>query len=95
VSVPAPAPAGVCAHTYGREHLEEDDRAVEKVVNDAVQGRLRTKKRNNGLGFEEESDSDDDEDRARRIRSKKRKIEGDSLDALRASSTAGLFWTSG
>ena len=42
------------------------------------------KRRDRGVGFEDDSDEDDDDD-ARRIRQriyKKRKIEGDSLEAL-------------
>jgi mediator of replication checkpoint protein 1 len=58
---------------------------VEKIVNDAVQGRMRMKKRDRGLGFEDdESESDDDNSHVRRPKlPKKRRILGDTLDAYR------------
>ena len=68
-----------------REHAQEDDAELEKLHKNAIAGKLRHKRRDRGLGFED-SDSDvDEEDEAKRIRRrmyKKRKIEGDSLDAL-------------
>ncbi|KAL6309572.1 MRC1-like domain-containing protein [Sparassis latifolia] len=67
-----------------REHQQEDDRALEKVHMDAIEGKYRTKRRDRGVGFDG-SDSDDD-DEARRLRrntiSKKRKIDRDSLEEL-------------
>ena len=50
--------------------------------------------RDRGVGFEDESDEDDDDD-ARRIRQrihKKRKIEGDSLEALGQLSVANILY---
>lgn len=67
-----------------REHEEEDDQLLQKLHQDAIQGKFRMKRRDRGVGFEDDSDEDDDDD-ARRIRRrihKKRKIEGDSLEAL-------------
>ena len=67
-----------------REHEEEDDQRLQKLHQEAIEGKFRMKRRDRGVGFEDESDEDDDDD-ARRIRErirKKRKIEGDSLEAL-------------
>ncbi|OBZ76695.1 hypothetical protein A0H81_04027 [Grifola frondosa] len=68
-----------------REHQEADDRALEKIHLDAVEGKYRTKRRDRGVGFED-SDSDDDDDEARRLRRgaihKKRRIDGDTLEEL-------------
>jgi mediator of replication checkpoint protein 1 len=60
-----------------------DDAALEKLHQDAVDGKLRGKRRDRGIGFED-SDSDDDDDVAssRKIRYKKRRVEGDTLDAI-------------
>ncbi|KAI0375716.1 hypothetical protein BV20DRAFT_932382 [Pilatotrama ljubarskyi] len=65
-----------------REHLDEDDKLVEKIHRDAVAGKLRVKRRDRGVGFED-SDSEDDDD-ARRIRSKnkRRRTENDNIAAL-------------
>jgi mediator of replication checkpoint protein 1 len=69
-----------------REQLVQDDQELEKIHRDAVEGKLRTKRRNRGIGLDDsDDDDDDDDDFARSIRSrirKKRKIEGDSLEAL-------------
>lgn len=51
---------------------------------DAVEGKLRVKKRG-GLGIDDDSEEDDDDEedkRRRRQMAKRRRIEGDSLDAL-------------
>jgi hypothetical protein len=57
---------------------------------DAVEGKLRSKRKNRGVGLSDDSDDDDDDDehdRARRRKMlKKRRIAGDTLDDLGASS---------
>ncbi|KAH7888042.1 hypothetical protein F5I97DRAFT_944152 [Phlebopus sp. FC_14] len=68
-----------------REHQEEDDRLLQKVHQDAVEGKFRVKRRDRGVGFEDDSEENDDDYEARRIRQrmhKKRKIDGDDLEAL-------------
>jgi len=58
---------------------------VEKLHQDAVQGKLRTKRRDRGIGFDEDSDNDEEDEHNRRIRrgmNKKRKIDGDTLEDL-------------
>lgn len=67
-----------------QEHRELDDAADEKIARDAAEGKMRIKRRNRLLDFEdEESDEEDDDARRRRQRmAKKRKIDGDSLDQL-------------
>ena len=69
-----------------REHREQDDLQNERIHRDAVEGKLRLKRRNRGLDLDdsEEEDEDDDE-RASRIRRrmhKRRRIDGDDLEAL-------------
>ncbi|KAH9947256.1 MRC1-like domain-containing protein [Amylocystis lapponica] len=68
-----------------QEHLQMDDAKLEKIHRDAVEGKLRVKRRDRGIGFED-SDSETDDEDAKRLRrgivSKKRKIDGDSLEQL-------------
>lgn len=66
-----------------REHQEEEDKRLEKIVHDAIDGKMRTRKRQTGLGFEDSDSESDDDTRARRLRPKKRKVEGDTLEAMR------------
>lgn len=58
---------------------------VEKLHLDAIEGKLRAKRRA-GLGLDDDSDEDDEEDQAdkrrRRLMAKKRKIDGDNLEEL-------------
>jgi len=67
-----------------REHQEEDDRALEKYHRDAAEGKHRVKRRGRGLDMDDSDDEDEDEEasRIRRQLRKKRKIEGDNLEAL-------------
>src|SRR5262245_25438270 len=68
-----------------REHLEQDDQEVEKLHKDVIEGKLRIKRRNRGIGLDDSDEDDEDDDAARSIRkqmNKKRKIDGDNLDAL-------------
>ncbi|KAG1874779.1 MRC1-like domain-containing protein, partial [Suillus subalutaceus] len=68
-----------------REHEEEDDKKLEKLHQDAIDGKFRMKRRDRGIGFEEDSDDDDEDENNRRIRrgmNKKRKIDGDTLEDL-------------
>ncbi|KIJ70449.1 hypothetical protein HYDPIDRAFT_78205 [Hydnomerulius pinastri MD-312] len=77
-----------------REHEEEDDQRLEKLHQDAIEGKFRMKRRDRGVGFEDDSD-DDDDDEARRIRQrmyKKRKIEGDDLEALGQNEATRAFY---
>ncbi|KAG8218354.1 hypothetical protein J3R82DRAFT_3973 [Butyriboletus roseoflavus] len=77
-----------------REHEEEDDQRLQKLHQDAIEGKYRMKRRDRGVGFDEDSDEDDDDD-ARRIRQrihKKRKIEGDSLEALGQNEETRAFY---
>lgn len=58
---------------------------MQKLHTDAVQGKLRAKRRDRGVGFDSDEDEDEDED-ARHLRNKinrkKRKIDGDTLEEL-------------
>ena len=67
-----------------REHLEEDDKVIEKIHRDAVEGKLRVKRRG-GVNMDDESEEDEEDEadkRRRRLMAKRRKIDGDSLDEL-------------
>ncbi|KAH9938582.1 MRC1-like domain-containing protein [Fomitopsis serialis] len=68
-----------------REQLEQDDQENERLHQNAVQGKLRTARRNRGVGFEDDDSDEDDDDAARarrRMQRQKRKIDGDTLDVL-------------
>ncbi|EIW82499.1 hypothetical protein CONPUDRAFT_153372 [Coniophora puteana RWD-64-598 SS2] len=78
-----------------REHVDEDDRALEKLHRDAAEGKLRMKRRDRGVGFEDESDDGEDEELSRNIRRgmyKKRKIDGDDLEALGQNQETRAFY---
>jgi len=64
-----------------REHLEEDDAALQKIHEAAVAGKLRGgKKRGRDVAM---SDSEsEDEEYHRRPKCKKRKVAGDKLEDL-------------
>ncbi|KIJ56825.1 hypothetical protein M422DRAFT_40404 [Sphaerobolus stellatus SS14] len=61
------------------EHKAADDVVIEKLHRDAIEGKLRAKRR--GAEFFSDSDSDDETRRPRKHFLKKRRIEGDTLDA--------------
>lgn len=64
-----------------REHQAAEDAALQKLHQDATAGKLRGKRRDRGLGFED-SDSDEEEYQGPRKPSyKKRRIEGDTLES--------------
>lgn len=67
-----------------QEHREADDAMDEKIARDAAEGKLRIKRRNNLLDFEDDESDEDDYDarRARERMAKKRRIEGDTLEAI-------------
>ena len=67
-----------------REHRAIDDAADEKLARDAAEGKMRAKRRTRGIDFDsEESDEEDPDMKRRRLKlHKKRKIDGDTLDAL-------------
>ncbi|KAH7914378.1 MRC1-like domain-containing protein [Hygrophoropsis aurantiaca] len=78
-----------------REHEEEEDKKLEKLHQDAVEGKLRMKRRGRGIGFEDDSDDEDEDERNRRIRNrmyKKRKIAGDNLEALGQNEETRAFY---
>ncbi|KAL1944220.1 hypothetical protein VTO73DRAFT_3405 [Trametes versicolor] len=65
-----------------REHEELDDKAREKAARDAATGKLRVKRRDRGIGFED-SDSDEGSDDGRRARPANKKPRlNDSIAAL-------------
>ena len=69
-----------------QEHRAQDDATDEKIARDAAEGKLRVKRRNNLLDFEDDESDEDDYDarRARERMAKKRRIEGDTLEAIGA-----------
>ncbi|CCM04803.1 uncharacterized protein FIBRA_06996 [Fibroporia radiculosa] len=76
-----------------REHWEEDDQLREKYARDAADGKLRARRRNHGLGFEDSESDDEDEDAKWRRQKmlKKRKIEGDTLEELAKNPSTAAF----
>ena len=72
-----------CAHLHApvSEHEEQDDQANEQLHLDAIHGKLRAKRRDRGIGFED-SDSEDDES-GRPRPSKKPRKDNDNIAALR------------
>lgn len=78
-----------------REHEDEDDKKLEKLHQDAIDGKFRMKRRNRGIGFEEDSDDDEEDENNRRIRrgmNKKRKIDGDTLEDLGRNQETKAFY---
>jgi MRC1-like domain-containing protein len=81
-------------NTKYREHQTADDARLEKEVQDVVAGKRRTRRRGGagGLLDSDESDEDDEEARALRQRlAKKRRVEGDTLDALARDPATASF----
>lgn len=67
-----------------REHQAVDDAALEKLHQDAVDGKLRGKRRDRGIRFDDSSDTDtDDADvgRPHKQLAKKRRLDSDALEA--------------
>ena len=78
-----------------REHLEQEDAELERIAQAAAQGKLRGKRRS-GLALDDSEDEEEDEE-ARRIRGrmhKKRRVDGDTLDALGESRNVFKTWFS-
>lgn len=64
-----------------REHEAADDAELLKLHQNAAAGKLRGKRRDRGIGLGE-SDSEDEYRARPKIYAKKRKIDGDELEAL-------------
>lgn len=78
-----------------REHQQIDDEELERLHRDAAEGKLRAKRRDRGIGFEDSDSEDDDEENARRRRklaNKKRRIDGDTLDEIGQSSDILIYF---
>ncbi|KAG2361993.1 hypothetical protein BDR07DRAFT_1407958 [Suillus spraguei] len=72
-----------------REHEDEDDKKLEKLHQDAVEGKFRMKRR------DQDSDDDEEDENNRRIRrgmNKKRKIDGDTLEDLGRNQETKAFY---
>ncbi|KAF8529160.1 hypothetical protein BU17DRAFT_80350 [Hysterangium stoloniferum] len=72
------------------EHIAADDAEIEKIHQNAVDGKLRAKRRDRDMYFED-SDSDDDI-RPRKEFLKKRRIEGDTLEAYGNNAETRAFY---
>lgn len=62
-----------------------DDQALQKLHQDAIEGKMRHKRRAGGLNVDDDSSDEDEDEQAKRIRrkiAKKRKIDGDNLEEL-------------
>jgi hypothetical protein len=81
--------------TRCREHQNADDERLEKDVQDVVAGKRRTRRRGGAgglLGSDESEDEEDEEARALRQRlAKKRRVAGDTLDALARDPATASF----
>ena len=84
-------------YTSCREHQTEDDARLEKDVQDVVAGKRRARRRGGAgglLGSDESDEEDDEEARALRRRlAKKRRVAGDTLDALARDPATASFHT--
>ncbi|KAG6877843.1 hypothetical protein C0993_003216 [Termitomyces sp. T159_Od127] len=68
-----------------QEHEKEDDESLQKLHEAAVQGELRQKRKNRGLGVEDSDDESDEDERNRRIRRqmhKKQRIDRSNIKEL-------------
>lgn len=77
-----------------REHEAEDDQKLEKFHQEVVEGKYRKKRLGRGVNLDEDSD-DEEDDGDRRIRqrmNKKRKIDGDDLEALGQNEETRAFY---
>ncbi|KAI6047042.1 MRC1-like domain-containing protein [Pisolithus marmoratus] len=77
-----------------REHEAEDDQKLEKFHQEVVEGKYRKKRLGRGVNMDEDSD-DEEDDGDRRIRqrmNKKRKIDGDDLEALGQNEETRAFY---
>ncbi|KAL5530290.1 hypothetical protein ACEPAF_6547 [Sanghuangporus sanghuang] len=78
-----------------KEHLEEDDAALEKYHQAAIEGKFRGKRRGGGVAMDD-SESDEDEDEEARIlrrrMHKRRKIVGDKLEDLKKDERSKAFY---
>ena len=71
-----------CPKINSREHQVDDDAEVEKLHQDAISGKLRGKRRDRGLGFEDSESDEDDISSSRKSLLKRRRVDGDTLEVL-------------
>ena len=65
--------------------MELHDQEMEKLHQAAVQGELRRKRRNRGVGLDDSDEESDEDERARKIRrkmNKSQRIDRDDIKAL-------------
>ncbi|KAH9899795.1 MRC1-like domain-containing protein [Cubamyces lactineus] len=74
-----------------REHQEEDDKALEKVHLDAIQGKFRVKRKDYGIGFEDSGSESDEEAGKIRRKGKKRRVQNDNIAALAQNEETQAF----
>ncbi|KAK2466422.1 hypothetical protein APHAL10511_002064 [Amanita phalloides] len=77
-----------------KEDMELQDQEVEKLHQAAIQGELRRKRRNRGIGLDDSDDESEDE-RARRIRrkmTKSQRIDRDTIKALAGNEETLAFY---
>ncbi|THH12400.1 hypothetical protein EW145_g66 [Phellinidium pouzarii] len=77
-----------------KEQTEQDDAALQKYHQAAIEGKYRGKRRGGGIAMDD-SDSDEEDEETRRLRQrmhKKRRIEGDSLEALGKDEKSRAFY---
>ncbi|KAL4082002.1 hypothetical protein V8B97DRAFT_1879878 [Scleroderma yunnanense] len=78
-----------------REHEAEDDQRLEKFHQEVIEGKHRKKRSGRGVNLDDDSDENGDDDENRLIRrrmNKKRKIDGDDLEALGQNEETRAFY---
>ncbi|KAL5527514.1 hypothetical protein ACEPAG_6315 [Sanghuangporus baumii] len=78
-----------------KEHFEEDDAALEKYHQAAIEGKFRGKRRGGGVAMEDSESDEDEDEEARMLRRrmhKKRRIDGDKLEDLKKDERSKAFY---
>ncbi|PFH52595.1 hypothetical protein AMATHDRAFT_1995 [Amanita thiersii Skay4041] len=87
--------AAQLVHEKYMEHEKDDDEELEKLHQAAVQGELRRKRRNHGIGLDDSDDESDEDERNRRIRhrmAKRQRIDRDNIKALADNEETKSFY---
>ncbi|TFK43271.1 hypothetical protein BDQ12DRAFT_661965 [Crucibulum laeve] len=77
-----------------KEHELQDDAALEKLHQAAIQGELRKKRKHNGIDLGDSDEDSDEEERNRRIRNKMKKprVDRDTIRSLATNEQTRAFY---
>ncbi|EJD01307.1 uncharacterized protein FOMMEDRAFT_135544 [Fomitiporia mediterranea MF3/22] len=78
-----------------KDQLEEEDAALEKYHQAAIEGKYRGKRRGGGIAMDDSESDEDEDEEARRLRRrmhKKRRIQGDKLEDLGKDEKSRAFY---